>query len=54
MRYNTLKLLRDLSAKKEQKTSKILKTLLNTLIALTNDSNADVRDIALNVLCKIK
>lgn len=54
MRLNTLKLLKDLSAKKQPKTSKILKTLLGSLVTLTNDSASDVRDVALSVLCKIK
>lgn len=54
MRLNTLKLLKDLSAKKEQKTAKILKSLLASLISLTNDSTSEVRDVALSVLCKIK
>lgn len=54
MRLNTLKLLKEVSAKKEPKTSKILKSMLTTLMALTNDSSSDVRDVALSVLCKIK
>lgn len=54
MRLNTLKLLKEFTAKKDTKTTKILKGLLETLIGLTNDSASDVRDIALSVLCKIK
>jgi len=54
MKLNTLKLLKDLGSKKEQRSTKILKTLLGTLISLTNDSTSEVRDVALSVLCKIK
>jgi hypothetical protein len=54
MRLNTLKLLKEISSKKDTKTTKIMKGLLETLIGLTNDSSSDVRDIALSLLCKIK
>lgn len=54
MRLNTLKLLKEVSSKKEPKTSKILKSMLSTIVSLTNDSSSDVRDVALSVLCKIK
>jgi hypothetical protein len=54
MRLNTLKLLKELSGKKEPKTTRILKSMLTSLVSLTNDSSSEVRDAALAVLCKIK
>lgn len=54
MRGNTLKLLKEFCKRKDQKTLKILKSLVEILVQLTNDGISDVRDVSLAILCTLK
>ena len=54
MRGNTLKLLKEFCKRKDQKTIRILKSLVESLVQLTNDGISDVRDVSLAILCTLK
>lgn len=54
MRLQTLKFIEKLVMKRDKKMINVLKLLTGSIIDLTSDGSLEVRDKALDVLCKMK